>query len=277
MKNNTKIKISLCQLKVTDDKAINIKNAETALKKAAFLGCDIAVLPEMFNCPYDNDFFCKFAESYPGETTNMLSDTAKKTGIYIIGGSIPEKDTADNSYYNSCFSFSRNGELLGIHKKIHLFDINVKDKIQFFESNIFSAGKNITVFDTEFCKVGVAICYDMRFPELIRAMTLSGAKIIFVPAAFNMVTGPAHWHTTNKARALDNQVFFVSVSPARNLNNKYVAYGHSMITDPWGQIVAEADEKESVILADISLDYLKKIREELPLLKHRKPAVYLKK
>ena len=275
MKNSTSIKIALCQLKVTVDKNINIKNAKTVLKKAAALGCDIAVLPEMFNCPYDNDFFHKFAESYPGQTTNMLSDTARKEKIYIIGGSIPEKNNKDNSYYNSCFSFDRNGELLGIHKKIHLFDIDIKDKIQFFESKIFSAGKDITVFDTEFCKVGVAICYDMRFPELIRSMALAGAEIIFVPAAFNMVTGPAHWHTTNKARALDNQVFFVSVSPARNLNNKYIAYGHSMVTDPWGQIVAEADEKESVVLSDISLDYLKEIREELPLLRHRKPTVYL--
>lgn len=276
MRDNSKIKIALCQLSVTADKAENIKNAETSLKRAASLGCDIAVLPEMFNCPYDNDFFYRFAESYPGETTTMLSESAKKAGIYIIGGSIPEKDYIDNKLYNSCFSFNRNGDLLGIHKKIHLFDIDVKDKIKFFESNTFSAGNKITVFDTEFCKAGVAICYDMRFPELIRAMTLQGARLVFVPAAFNMVTGPAHWHTTNKARALDNQIYLASVSPARNPDNKYIAFGHSMITDPWGQIVSEADEKESIIISDISLDYLDKIREELPLLKHRKPAVYLK-
>jgi len=114
----------------------------------------------------------------------------------------------------------------------------------------------------------------MRFPELIGNMSLLGAKIIFVPAAFNMITGPAHWHTINRSRALDNQVYFISASPARNTDSTYHAYGHSMITDPWGQIVAEADEKESVISATISLDYLKKIREELPLLKHRRPEMY---
>ena len=272
MKINKEIRIAICQLMVTSDKFINIEKAEKALHKASLQGCDIAVLPEMFNCPYENDFFYEFAEEYPGETTDMLANTAKREGIYIIGGSLPEKN--NEKYYNACFSFNREGALLGVHRKIHLFDINIRGKIKFTESLIFSPGNEITVFDTEFCKTGVAICYDMRFPELIGNMSLLGAKIIFVPAAFNMITGPAHWHTINRSRALDNQVYFISASPARNTDSTYHAYGHSMITDPWGQIVAEADEKESVISATISLDYLKKIREELPLLKHRRPEMY---
>ncbi|MDD3520091.1 MAG: carbon-nitrogen hydrolase family protein [Actinomycetota bacterium] len=275
MKLKNDIKIAMCQMMIADDKSINLEKAEKALHKASLQGCDIAILPEMFNCPYDNKFFHEHAEEYPGQTTKMLSDAAKKEGIYIIGGSIPEKK--DKNYFNASFSFDREGLLLGIHRKIHLFDINIKGKIQFSESKTFTPGKEITAFDTEFCTTGVAICYDMRFPELIRSMSLLGAKIIFVPAAFNMITGPAHWHITNRCRALDNQVYFVSVSPARNEKSKYIAYGHSMVTDPWGQTVVEADEKESIIFASISMDYIEKIREELPLLKHRRPDIYVEK
>ncbi len=271
---NKKIKIALCQIMVTEDKDLNLENAGNILHKASLQGCDIAILPEMFNCPYNNAFFHKFAEGYPGQTTDMLSSAAKKEGVYIIGGSIPEK--SKENYFNTSFSFDRKGSLLGAHRKIHLFDIDIRDKISFIESRTFSPGKEITVFDTEFCKAGVAICYDMRFPELIRSMVLLGAKIIFVPAAFNMVTGPAHWHLINKARALDNQIYFASVSPARNMGTEYKAYGHSMITDPWGQTVVEADEKESIVFAEISMDYIQKIREELPLLKHRRPDIYIK-
>lgn len=274
MSVNKEIKIALCQMMVTDDKSINLENAEKILHKASVMGCDIAVLPEMFNCPYDSGFFHKFAEEYPGQTTEMLSRTAEKEGIYIIGGSVPEK--TNTGFFNSSFSFDRKGCLLGTHRKIHLFDINIAGKMKFTESLTFSPGKDITVFDTEFCKAGVAICYDMRFPELIRSMALLGAEIIFVPAAFNMVTGPAHWHLTNRARALDNQIYFAGISPARNTSSSYKAYGHSMITDPWGRIIAEADEKESIVFAEISTRNIKKIREELPLLKHRRPDIYIK-
>jgi predicted amidohydrolase len=267
------ISISVCQVNVTDDKIKNIKNTTKQLQKAASMGCDIAVLPEMFNCPYDKNHFYKFAETYQEETTEMLSNTAKKEGIYIIGGSIPEKNK--EFYYNTNFSFDRKGKLLAYHRKIHLFDVDIKNKIRFAESEVFTPGEKITVFDTEFCKVGVIICYDVRFPELTRSMALLGAKIIFAPSAFNMITGPAHWHTIAKSRALDNQLFFVMASPARNYNSEYIAYGHSLVTDPWGKIITEAKEKETIINVKISLDYLKKIRDELPLLKHRKPEIYL--
>jgi len=129
MKINKEIRIAICQLMVTSDKFINIEKAEKALHKASLQGCDIAVLPEMFSCPYENDFFYEFAE-------DMLANTAKREGIYIIGGSLPEKN--NEKYYNVCFSFNREGALLGVHRKIHLFDINIRGKIKFTESLIFS-------------------------------------------------------------------------------------------------------------------------------------------
>jgi omega-amidase len=226
----------------------------------------------MFNCPYDSSYFSRFAESYPGESTELLSELAAFHSVYIIGGSIPER--AQKNIYNTSFSFGRKGNLIGRYRKIHLFDVEIEGGISFKESETITAGNDSTVIETEFCKIGIAICYDMRFPELIRKMVLGGAKIIIVPAAFNMTTGPAHWHILARTRALDNQVYFIAASPARDKKASYVAYGHSLVSDPWGNIISEASAKEEIIFAEIDLGFVDKIRKELPLLKHRKEEVY---
>jgi len=264
--------LAICQMEVAKSKDKNLLKAEKMIIEAALKGAEIIVLPEMFNCPYQNDFFIKFAETYPGKSTALISRLAKKFSVYIIGGSIPEKD--GTKIYNTSYSFDKKGNLAAKHRKVHLFDINVENGISFKESDTLSPGNKITVFDTEYCKFGVAICYDMRFPELIRKMTLCEARIIIIPAAFNMTTGPAHWHVTARARALDNQVYFICASPASDTKASYVAYGHSLAADPWGKIIAEAGEKEEILCFEIDLDYLEKVRRELPLLKHRREAIY---
>lgn len=269
---NLKLVVAVCQLKVTDNKTNNLRNAQKMIEDSAAHGADIIILPEMFNCPYDSSFFNRFSESYPGETVNLLSGLARLHSIYVIGGSIPELD--GNRIYNTSYSFDRKGCLIGKHRKIHLFDVEIKEGISFKESETITAGSDATVIETEFCKIGVAICYDMRFPELIRKMVLSGAKIIVVPAAFNMTTGPAHWHILARTRALDNQAYFIAASPARDEKASYVAYGHSLVADPWGDIISEASDKEEIIFSEIDLDFIEKIRGELPLLKHRKEEVY---
>lgn len=265
-------KIALCQMEVLESKEENLKKAEKMIVEASSNGADLVALPEMFNCPYDNSFFPKYAEEFPGTTTKLLSNLAKEQNIYIVGGSIPERE--GEKIYNTSYIFDRKGELLNKHRKMHLFDIDVEDGIRFKESDILGYGSNVTVFDTEFCKIGVAICYDMRFPELMRLITLRGAEVIVVPAAFNMTTGPAHWHSLAKIRALDNQVYFVAASPSRNLDSSYVAYGHSLILDPWGDIISEAGIKEEIIYGSIDLKKIKKVREQLPLLKHRRKDIY---
>jgi Predicted amidohydrolase len=138
-------------------------------------------------------------------TVKMLQETAKKNNIYLIGGSIPEK-TEDGKFYNTSLIFNRNGDLLTKHRKVHLFDIDIKDKITFKESEYLQAGNQITVFDTEYCKVGVGICYDMRFPELGLLMAKKGAKVIVYAGCFNQTTGPLHWELLLRSRAVDNQV-----------------------------------------------------------------------
>lgn len=267
-----KFKIGICQMSVLNDKKANLLSAEKMIRKAAAKGCRIIVLPEMFNCPYENKFFPVFAEEYPGETTQMLAALSKELKVYVFGGSIPEKD--DEGIYNTAYVFDSAGNLIGKHRKVHLFDIDIENGIKFKESDILRRGNKVTVVDTEFGKIGLAICYDMRFPELMRLMVLRGAEMIIVPAAFNMTTGPVHWDLTLRARALDNQVYYAAVSPARNLDASYHAYGHSALVNPWGEIIKQADEKETLLISEVDLEYVKKIRNELPLLKHRREDLY---
>jgi predicted amidohydrolase len=191
--------------------------------------------------------------------------------VFIIAGSIPELD--GDKIYNSCFIFNNYGEIIGRYRKMHLFDIDTAD-IKFKESDTLSSGNKIGVFDTDLTKIGVAICYDMRFPELLRIMTLKGAQLIIIPGAFNMTTGPAHWELLIRCRAVDNQVFIAAASPARNEELSYVAYGNSMIAGPWGDVIVKAGEDEEIIYAEINLEDLKKVRSELPLLENRRQDIY---
>lgn len=266
-------KLALCQMKVIDDKDSNIKNALDMIKTAAENKSDLVILPEMFNCPYDNEKFKEYAEEKKdSKTLKAMKEAAKDSNIYVIAGSIPELN--DNKLYNSSFIFNRKGEIIGSHRKIHLFDIDIPGKISFKESDTLSAGNQITLIDTELCKIGVAICYDIRFPELLRLMALEGAELIVIPGAFNMTTGPAHWETLIRCRAIDNQLYMVAASPARNEELSYVAYGNSMVADPWGEILVRASAKEEIIYGNIKLSKIKEVRDELPVLKGRREDIY---
>ncbi|MEG0830291.1 MAG: carbon-nitrogen hydrolase family protein [Anaerovoracaceae bacterium] len=269
-----KFNLGLCQMMGSFEKSQSMAKAREMVCKAASQGAHIVALPEMWNCPYSNDYFKKYAEPANGKTVEFMSNLAAQNGIYLIGGSIPELD--GDKVYNTSFSFDPAGSLIGKHQKVHLFDIDVKGGIRFMESDTLTAGENITMLPTKFGTIGVAICYDVRFPELFRKMTLAGAKLIVLPAAFNLTTGPAHWELTMRARALDNQIYFAAVSPARDLSGPYQAYGGTCIISPWGDVKAMADEKEQIILKEIDFDYVDEIRDQLPLLKHRREEIYSK-
>ena len=268
-----KIKLALCQMNVVDSKEKNLNKASSMIIDAVGKNVDFIVLPEMFNCPYSNEKFIEYAEEEKtSETLLEMSKLACKNNVYILAGSIPEKD--GNNLFNTSYLFNRNGEIIAKHRKMHLFDIDVKGKITFKESDVLTEGDEFTIADTEFGKIGIGICYDIRFPELARIMAQEGASILFYPGAFNVTTGPAHWELLFKSRALDNQIYCVGVAPALNKDSSYHSFGHSIITNPWGDIIAEASEKESLIISEIDLSEIKKIREELPLLKNKREDLY---
>ncbi|WP_027717051.1 carbon-nitrogen hydrolase family protein [Desulfovirgula thermocuniculi] len=268
-----KFKVAVCQMRVAESKEENLGRAREMIARAAASGARLVVLPEMFNCPYVAALFPSYAESYPqGPSLRMLSRAAREEGVYLVGGSIPEEE--GGKIYNSSFVFAPDGTLLGRHRKMHLFDVDLPGGLRVRESSTLAAGSGVTVVPCEFGPLGVAVCYDVRFPELMRLMVLKGALVVAVPAAFNMTTGPAHWELLFRLRAVDNQAYFIGASPARDPGAAYVAYGHSLVVDPWGQVVARAGEGEEILVAEVDLARVEKVRRELPLLRHRREDVY---
>lgn len=268
-----KIKIAAIQMSTVADKMENVRTVKAYLEKIKDENPDFVILPEMFCCPYQTENFPIYAEKEGGPVWQQLSGYAKQYGIYLIGGSMPEKD-AEGNVYNTSYIFDREGKQIGKHRKVHLFDIDIKGGQTFKESDTLTAGDSDTVFDTEFGKMGVMLCFDIRFPELSRMMVNDGARIVFVPAAFNMTTGPAHWELSFRTRALDNQIYMVGCAPARDVSAGYISWGHSIVTDPWGRVIDMLDEKKGILLAELDMDYEEQVREELPLLKSRRKDMY---
>ncbi len=267
-------KIGICQMMVENDKEANIRKAREMIREASRKGANLVVLPEMFNCPYESSCFPVYAEPIPeGQTCLALSKTAREEKIYLIGGSIPESDL-DGNIFNSCPVFGPDGEFLGCHRKVHLFDVDLESGLSFRESDTLKAGSELTIIATPLATLGVLICYDIRFPEMARLLALSGVQVLLVPAAFNTTTGPAHWETLLRTRAVDNQFFVVGAAPARNPEASYQAWGRSMIIDPWGTVLASTGDSETVLCSDIDLGRLEQVRRALPLLRHRRTDLY---
>ena len=269
----TKIRLALCQMNVVDDKEANLKKASSMITDSVANDADFIVLPEMFNCPYSNDKFIEYGEEEGDSLTlNAISELAKENDVYILAGSIPERE--GDKLYNTSYLFDKSGSAIAKHRKMHLFDIDVKDRITFKESDVLTAGDEFTIVETDFGKIGIGICYDVRFVELARIMVENEAEILFYPGAFNQTTGPAHWELLFRSRALDNQVFCVGVAPALNMDASYHSYGHSIVTNPWGEVLAQASEKEELIFCEIDLSEIKKVREEIPILKNKRKDLY---
>ncbi len=257
-----RVKTAVIQLSVGERKDENLDRAEARISDAAKNGARLIVLPEMFNCPYDVKMFASFAEEIPfGKTARMLSCAAKKHAVTIVGGSLPE--VAQGKIYNSSPVFNVHGRLIALHRKIHLFDISLKS-VKVKESSILSGGEKITIFKSPIGPMGLIVCFDIRFPELFMEMGKKGVVAVVMPGAFTLVTGSAHWHMLMRSRAVDNQIYMVASSPARNKKG-YQAFGHSLISDPFGIIMAEAATGEKTIYADLSTERVREVRSMLPL------------
>lgn len=288
------VKLALVQLACTADKAHNLSHARTKVLEATKRGAKIVVLPECFNSPYGTKYFPQYAEtllpSPPTEdqspTFHALSKLAKEANAYIVGGSIPElveeegsKDDKDGKdgkkWYNTNLTFAPSGELLATHRKVHLFDIDIPGKIKFKESDVLSPGNKITLVDIpEYGKIAIAICYDIRFPELATIAARKGAFLLLYPGAFNMTTGALHWELQARARAMDNQVFVGLCSPSRDMKADYNAWGHSMIVDPNAEVLEQLDEKEGIVLQELKAGRIEEVRKGIPLYTQRRFDVY---
>jgi len=284
--------LALIQLgQVGSDKTKNIAHAREQVLKAASRADgpkpQLIVLPECFNSPYGANHFPAYAETIgykPGEpydpaqsdsdTIKMLSAVAKETGTWLLGGTIPEREVATGNLYNTTTVYSPEGELVALHRKVHLFDIDIPGKITFKESETLTGGDSLNYFDTDFARIGLGVCYDVRFPELTAIGARKGCQVFIYPAAFNMTTGPLHWQLLQRARAVDNQVFFGMCSPARDLSAGYHAWGHSLMVDPMGTVLAEAGHEEEIIHVHIDSQVFKEARAGIPVTTQRRFDVY---
>lgn len=289
------IELALVQLRTSMDKKDNLRRAGAFIKLASESDRppDILCLPECFNSPYGTEYFEHYAESIqpPGETVQWLQHMAAQYKMYIVGGSIPEYSHDSRLYYNTCLVFDPNGQLVTTYRKLHLCDINIPDKLVFKESATLSAGSQLIYFDavlpieqklrnvsssaTYHIRFGIGICYDIRFPEITLVASLKhSCQVMLFPGAFNMITGPKHWELLLRSRALDGQMFIVGISPARNIHATYVPYGHSMVVNPWGEVIKDAGIDEGLHYITLDLDQIDEVREAIPVRKQRRHDVY---
>lgn len=266
-------KMALIQMEVQRNKATNILKAKELISKAAESGANVVVLPEMFICNYDRKSFEENAEPILSFQTDekataarMLSEAAKENEVYIIGGSIPELRD-DGWVYNTSACFDKSGDLAAKYSKVHLFDIDIPGRATFKESEFLKPGSDFTVFDTEYCKFGIGICYDVRFPDFSQVLCRDhGADFLVFPAAFTKPTGELHWDILRRGRALDNQAYFAFCSPARpeEEEGRYQPYGFSSFVDPWGKVLEQCDQHENIVYQDIDISVVQECRAQIP-------------
>lgn len=259
-------------MNVVNDKNENVKHAINLIKKASEEDVKLVTLPEMFNTPYDNSKFVENAEEEENSSTlNKICESAQDNDIFIQAGSIAEIE--EKNIYNTAYLINNKGKIIAKHRKVHLFDIDTPT-MKFTESDTLSAGNKVTTIKTEIANISLAICYDIRFTEFWSIMNKNDSEIILLPGAFNRTTGPLHWETLIRARAIDNQAFVVATSPSQIDNPYYVAWGHSMIVDPWGKILAKAHEKEEILYSTLNPKSLKDVREQIPIIKNKRLDIY---
>ena len=260
------MKITIVQSTVVEDKWDNLNHVKELLQNLN--ETDIIVLPEMFNSPYENEKFFQNAITESSSYLEELGELAKKHQAYLIAGSVPEQD--EGKYYNTSFVFNADGVLLTKYRKIHLFEITYPNGTTYKESDVLTPGEDIEFFDTPFGRIGIMICFDIRFPRLAEALRQQGTGILIVPAAFNTYTGPHHWELAFRSRSVDNQLFTVGVSPSAESVGKYQYYGHSIVVNPFGEILFQAENDEVVHTIEIDMNDVQKIRKAFPILSSEK-------
>jgi nitrilase len=271
--NENRIRVAAIQLNSGADIDKNLQSAETQIRRAAEDGSRIVVLPENFALmpKQGRDKNMHAEDPHSGLIQSFLSDTAKALSVWIVGGSIPLRSSDPDRVFGASPVFNQSGECIAIYRKMHLFDVNISaSKESYRESNSMLAGDTLVTADTPAGKLGLSICYDLRFPEMYRALLDQGASWFTVPAAFTAVTGKAHWQTLIRARAVENLAYVVAPGQFGMHPDGRATWGHSMICDHWGRVLAESADETGFIAADFRLDEQHKLREDFPALDNRR-------
>ena len=265
--------VALVQMDTQNDKGENVRKACAFIDEAAERGAKLICFPEVMNLIGRNVGEGGGREPIPGYTTERLCEKAKEHGVYIQGGSVTEALEGEKRSANTSVLISPQGTILASYRKMHMFDITLADGTPFRESDRVKPGDAVVTAETELGVFGLSVCYDVRFPELYRLMALRGAQVIFVPASFTMPTGKDHWEVLLRARAIENGCYIVA---AGQIGTKpaYAAYGNSLVADPWGTVVARARDEEGLVFAEIDLDYLERVRRQIPSLENRRTDCY---
>ena len=261
----------LVQVTSKGDVAANLETCARLAAEGRARGAELVVLPENFAFvgDHEQDKFA-IAERIEdgGPIVTALRRIAKDNRQWVFAGGMPERSGRDPHVHNTCVVVAPSGEIAARYRKIHLFDVAIPGGAEFQESKTVEPGRDVAVVETPWGKIGLTICYDLRFPELYRALQKAGARAIIVPAAFTLHTGKDHWHTLLRARAIENQVYVLAAGQYGRHNEKRVTYGHSLIADPWGTVVAEAPDRECVVVGELDFAFQDKVRRELPCLTH---------
>jgi predicted amidohydrolase len=268
------LRVACVQMTSGPEKAANLEKGERLVGRAASTGADVVVLPEKWNAIGEADALRVAAEPLEGgETVEAMAGWARQHGITLVGGSIAELRDGHEKLSNTSIAFGPDGEVLGVYRKIHLFDVEVEGNV-YRESEAEEPGEEPVVVRGEGWPIGLTVCYDIRFPELYRILALEGAELVTVPAAFTVPTGRDHWHVLMRARAIENQYYVAAPGQIGETRPGKPSYGRSLIVDPWGIVLAQAPDEETVISAELDRARLRRIREKLPSLKNRQADAY---
>lgn len=268
------MRVAVVQLSTQEDLAANLERVRHWIAHAAAAGAQLVALPENFAYMGEEARRRELAErldgAFPGPILRALADSAIKHGVWVLGGGMPEMSEDSARPYNTALLVDPRGEIVATYRKLHLFDVTVPDGTSYRESATTSAGTEVVTAEVLGVRIGLSICYDVRFPELFRRLSDEGARVVAVPAAFTVPTGKDHWHPLLRARAIENQVYVLAPAQHGKHPRGRQTYGKSLIADPWGEVIAQCSEGEGLAVATLDFAYQDRVRTALPSLLHRK-------
>jgi predicted amidohydrolase len=269
------VRVAAVQMTSGPNPEQNVDDAVDFVRRAANEGASYVQLPEYFNYRGPTSRYSSVAESIPGPTTNRLGELARDLGITLHVGSLFERADEPDKAYNTSVVLAPSGEIIATYRKVHLFDVNVPGGIEHRESRHIAPGDQLVLAHVDGFTLGLSVCFDLRFPELYRELSLAGATVLAVPSSFAVATGRVHWTTLLVARAIENHAFVIAAAQAGTTSQGVSSYGHSMIIDPWGEILAESGfDSEDVLIATIDLEQVEARRSQIAVLELRRPEIY---